>query len=1051
MKIMIKGKWYILALWAVVVTLLVMNAPSMELLVREKGQITVPEGYRSSIADEILKESSSGANVSNVAVVFHEDNKMTSEQLQEIEKTINSLELKKNDLNIMEITTHFENKELKEQLLSEDGKTVLALVTISLENKEVKELRKSLQEALSSSTVQFYMTSGTFIDEDVVASSEEGLKKTEIITVVFILAVLILVFRSIVTPLIPLITVGIAYVSSGAIVSFLVDQLNFPLSNFTQIFLVAVLFGIGTDYCILLLSRFKEELSHGKSVQDAVITTYKTAWKTVFFSGIAVLIGFASIAFSTFKLYQSASAVAIGVAVLLVALATIVPFFMLTLGKHVFWPSKGALEHSQSKLWATAGEFSFKRPLVSLLIVAAIILPSLVLYDGSLSFNALDEMGEDYDSVKGFSIISDSFGPGESLPATIVIKNDEKMDQEKYMATFEQITREVEALESVEKVRGITRPLGDVIEDFYVAKQAKQLGEGLEDGTSGVNQIRDGLQEASQSLTSSMPQLQGATNGIDELVQGTNELEKGASDLQNGLIQINNGLQAGTIGTAELKKGLEEAAAGAKFLADNSNSLVNGYTEFAKGLGKLHSNYQDVSTSLGELNSKLQSTSTMFANIKENNENIANDPDFKKLEELIMNDVTPSLAGLQVVLKDVNDGLLGVQGKMIDTNTNFSMLAKEQINLHLGLQKVIEGITELQQGLQAASKGQQAVINKIPAMTNGLDEVGNGQQQIGSGVQELVDQLDDLSLGLSRGASGLTEVSGGLNSAIDYLNELRNSENEEMTGWYMPKEVMNSEEFEAVLDTYLLDDRKVVTFDVILTENPYSNKALGQIEKIEEAVKRAINNTELEQAEIGISGVTSTYADLNDISNADYARTVVFMVIGIGLVLIILLRSIIMPIYLLASLVLTYFTASGINEIIFVNILGYPGINWAVPFFGFVILMALGVDYSIFLMDRFNEYKNLTVKDAMIEAMKNMGTVIISAAIILAGTFAAMLPSGVLSLLQIATLVLSGLILYAGVFLPLFVPVMVRVFGKGNWWPFKRQSIVEVDSNEINM
>ena len=82
----------------------------------------------------------------------------------------------------------------------------------------------------------------------------------------------------------------------------------------------------------------------------------------------------------------------------------------------------------------------------------------------------------------------------------------------------------------------------------------------------------------------------------------------------------------------------------------------------------------------------------------------------------------------------------------------------------------------------------------------------------------------------------------------------------------------------------------------------------------------------------------------------------------------------------------------GISETIFENILGYSGISWAVPFFAFVLLVALGVDYSIFLMDRFNEYKMIPVKDAMLESMKNMGAVILSAAVILGGAFGAMHP-----------------------------------------------------------
>ncbi|MCP3740874.1 MMPL family transporter [Rossellomorea sp. BNER] len=167
--------------------------------------------------------------------------------------------------------------------------------------------------------------------------------------------------------------------------------------------------------------------------------------------------------------------------------------------------------------------------------------------------------------------------------------------------------------------------------------------------------------------------------------------------------------------------------------------------------------------------------------------------------------------------------------------------------------------------------------------------------------------------------------------------------------------------------------------------------------------------------------------------------TVILMLVGISIILVFLFRSII-TIYIIGSLILTYYTSMAINEVIYVDIFNYTGISWAVPFFRFVILVALGVDYSIFLMDRFNEYKELSVADAMLLAMKKIGTVIISAVIILGGTFAAMMPSGMLSLLQIASIILIGLLLYAFIILPLFIPVMVKNFGQANWWPFKRIS-----------
>jgi RND superfamily putative drug exporter len=210
------------------------------------------------------------------------------------------------------------------------------------------------------------------------------------------------------------------------------------------------------------------------------------------------------------------------------------------------------------------------------------------------------------------------------------------------------------------------------------------------------------------------------------------------------------------------------------------------------------------------------------------------------------------------------------------------------------------------------------------------------------------------------------------------------------------------------------------------------------MDEVKAAVDRAVKDTKLENAEVAVGGITSANADLDTMSGQDYTRTVILMLVGISIVLIFLFRSIIMPVYLIGSLILTYYTSMAINEMIFVNILGYTGISWAVPFFAFVILVALGVDYSIFLMDRFNEYKNLEISEAMLLAMKKMGTVIISAAVILGGTFAAMMPSGMLSLLQIASMVLVGLFLYSMVMLPLFVPVMVKNFGAANSWPFKR-------------
>ncbi|WP_144550038.1 MMPL family transporter [Bacillus sp. X1(2014)] len=1035
MRAIIKGKWFILLAWILVITALFMVAPNMEALVREKGQITVPEGYSSTVAEKILKDvqssENSGSNL-QTALVFHSDKKLTKADFESAEKAVNQLEINKKKLGISEILTHFKQAELKDQLVSEDGKTILVSVKVDVDGREAKEIADELYQEIDDVKLDHYYTGNWVISDDLVTNSQEGLKKTEGITVGFILIVLLLVFRSAIAPIIPLVTVGFSYLTAQSIVSLLVDKVNFPLSTFTQIFLVAVLFGIGTDYCILLLSRFKEEMAKNDSVTESIVETYRTAGKTVFFSGVAVMIGFASIGFSTFKLYQSAAAVAVGVAILLIALFTIVPFFMAVLGKKLFWPSKGKLEHSESKFWGFAGRFALARPLIAFIIVGVISIPFLLTYKDQLSFNSLEEISDDFPSIKGFNIISDSFGPGESMPTQIVIKNDDQMNTSEYMAITEKISQELARINDVNSVRSVTRPTGETIDDLYLSKQVASLGKGLGQGNDGIKKISDGLEQAGSQMAANQPKMKEATDGISELINGTNKLKTGMGDIQGGLTEIENGLRSGSAGSAQIKDGLTQVKEKSEEVLAGSKQLLTGYKKASTGLTTLHGQYEKVATGLGSLNKTLTATNQYFPNLEQQYSDIGQNQNYQAIKMTVQGSqtATKELAG---GLQKLNAGLKGAQEGIEFANSKFTEITAGQKALITGMEGLLKGISDLETGLDKMAAGQGKVIAGLPQFTGGLSGINEGQKQLLTGFQDMGTQITQLSNGLTQSADGLNKVSDGLNSAQDYLTEVSN---QKQNGFYIPQDVLDSKDFEQALDAYLSKDRKVMTIDVIFSKNPYSNDAIDRVPEIKQAVKRVIKDTKLENAKVAVGGVSSMHNDLDSISKADYSRTVVLMLVGISIILVILLRSLIMPLYLIGSLVLTYYTSMAISEKIFVNLLGYSGISWAVPFFAFVILVALGIDYSIFLMDRFNEYRNMPVEKAILLSMKKMGTVIISAAIILGGTFAAMMPSGVLSLLEIATILLIGLALYSLVVLPLFVPVMVKTFGEANWWPF---------------
>ncbi|MFD0959178.1 MMPL family transporter [Paenibacillus chungangensis] len=1036
MNAILKMKWFVLLFWVMIVAGLLFTAPDMAGLVREKGQITVPEGYSSAIADEMAKEIG-GEEMAGMTTVlaFHRDGGIGSDAMEEVRQGIAKLQSAADELGILSVMTHFDTPELAEQMVSEDGSTVISLLQVEAGGRELAEVKEELYTALSDVDVEHYYTGNWIITEDVIISSEEGLKKTEYITIGFILIILFVVFRSAAAPLVPLLTIGFSYLVSQSVVAFLVEYADFPLSNFTQIFMVAVMFGIGTDYCILLISRYKEELSRLGDKQEAIIHTYRTAGKTVLYSGLAVFVGFASIGLSTFILYQSAVAVAVGIAIMMLALFTLVPFFLSVLGNALFWPAKGSVEHKQSKLWEMVGQFSLKRPLFAIVILAVLIVPSLVAYKGAISYNTLEEIGESYDSVKGFNIVADRFGPGETLPTNVILKSEEPFDTPEGLATLEGAARELMKVEGVQAVRSATRPTGEEMEEFLVSDQVVALEDGLGQSGDGLGSISEGLAEASSALNDNAPKLAEAAKGAGDLAAGTRRLQSGIRELEAGLKAIRSGLLDGSAGASELEAGLRSAKESVDQLAAGSKELLAGYQEMGGGLTQLTTGYEAIAAEHAKLAQGLGSVAAGIGSLQESYPELKQDAAYQEALGALQG-MQRGAEALGTQLQGMNEQLAGVSQGMTGANVGLAQAIEGQSALAAGLESLADGLAKLQQGVAQAASGQGSIIAQLPGVSGGLAELAAGQEELKSGFDALSSQLGELTGGLNQSVDGLNQVTDGLASAGGYLQGLAQSPNKEITGWHIPPDAIESEEFQAALDVYLSPDRRTAQLDVIFESNPYSQEAMEEIDAVKSAVQRALQNTPFSQSDVAIGGVTSMNHDLSNISEADYSRTVVLMLIGILVILLILFRSVIIPIYVVISLLITFYTSQAATELIFVELLGYSGISWAVPFFGFVLLVALGVDYSIFLMDRFREYRHLEPKTAILEAMKNMGSVIVSAAIILGGTFAAMLPSGVLSLLQIATMVLCGLFLYALVMLPLFIPVMVRTFGAANWWPF---------------
>jgi RND superfamily putative drug exporter len=151
-----------------------------------------------------------------------------------------------------------------------------------------------------------------------------------------------------------------------------------------------------------------------------------------------------------------------------------------------------------------------------------------------------------------------------------------------------------------------------------------------------------------------------------------------------------------------------------------------------------------------------------------------------------------------------------------------------------------------------------------------------------------------------------------------------------------------------------------------------------------------------------------------------------------------LLRSLLAPVLLIGTVILSFATALGVSALVFNEVLGFPGADPAVPLYGFVFLVALGVDYNIFLMSRVREESLVHgTRPGILRGLVATGGVITSAGLVLAATFAALGVIPILFLAQIAFIVAFGVLLDTFIVRSLLVPALSYDIGTAIWWPSK--------------
>ena len=1195
MQKFLKNHVFSLIAWVLILIISIFALPNIKELTNAHSDITLPSSVQSNVAQSIKNNwGAKKKNTYEVALVFNKKHgKLTEADKAAINNTLDKFTNDKHKYGIKDSLLPDSNIATRKKLQSKDDTTWVAQFNIAKSHGTIEEVYNQMNRDAKTQGLRTYVTGADILQHDFSASIQQGIKKTEAITVVFIFIVLVIVFKSPIVPLISLLTVGVSFLTSFSIVTNLVEHANFPFSNFTQVFMVIVLFGIGTDYNILLYDKFKENLGKGMDKYKALHDALFKAGKTILYSGSSILIGFTALSLAKFSVYQSAVGVAVGVAVLLVVLLTLNPFFMAVLGKKMFWPVKKFTGESDDKLWHGISASTLKHPIIYLIVLAVVVVPFMLMYSGHLNYDDTDEIADSVPSKQGLLVVQKHFSEGMAEPSYLYIKSKHRLDNEENLKLIDQVTKQLQASKDVSFATSVTEP----IDMLYVNNQLNTVNDGVDQARSGLGKLSKGsnkVANGANSLKDGADQLQDGTSrlqsGAQQLVGGTSRLQNGAQQLQSGAVRLQNGsnqlvsgatrLETGAgrlaSGTHALQSGASSLQSGANKLQNGANSLQAGTKTLQNGTQQMANQLQQLSTQLSnqlsgsnkqqlaalqtalpQINSGIQqlnqavggidvaqikglteqlnglqskageaqaqakkaaetasnaAVSAAVQNIKEQlaKQNVKAtidqsavtaaatqaasnavgsqggsasagiDPNTlssltSSLQQLstlqaqvakLAQASSQALPGAATALNQLSSGLSQVQsaasagvaganklnsgaaalnsgaGRL---STGLGSLASGAGRLNAGVGQLNSGAGQLQSGLGTLANGAGTLNTGLGTLANGAGQLNSGVGQLASQAPALISGIGQLNSGagqLSMGAgklaakvpeltTGIDTVNSGLGQGETYLKGLGSSAAADT--FYIPKEFLKNEMFKKSMDVYLSPDKKSAQIIVVFNSNPSATEATNESQELSAMAKKTFQGTALKNATVAMGGQSSKIKDTKTVASGDFLRTAAIMLIGIGIALMFVTHSLLQPVYILGTLLIAYLCSLSINQWIVKAVLGRDMLSWNTPFFSFIMLIALGVDYSIFLMTRYRELETegyTTPSSRILKACAIIGTVVVSAAIILGGTFAALIPSGIPTLIEVALTVDVGLLILVFI-LPITLSAAVKLTYEG--------------------
>ena len=1019
-RFVVRWPWLVIGAWIALAISVTMAFPPLAVLAQRAPASILPGNAPSVVSQKQMSEAFAEASSENILLVVLTNEKgFTPADEVAYRDLVSALRAQTEDVAALQdfVTT----PPLREILVSKDNKAWLLPVNIVGEVATpaaiaaTKRVVQTVQDTVAGTSMQAYTTgpAGTF--NDIKDIGDRDIFTIEVATVVALLTILLMVYRNLLTMILPLITIGVSLMAAQGVVAGL-GTFGLSVSAQTIVLLTAMLAGAGTDYAVFLISRYHDYLRMGAESDEAVRNALASIGKVIAASAATVAVTFLGMIFTKLTVFSTVGlALAAAIIVGCAGALTFLPALLTLAGRRGWARPRRDLT---SRFWKRSGIRIVRRPVINLaasLVILVILASTSALatynYDDRKSLPAASA------SIQGYDAISRHFPLNASLPQYILISSPQDLRTPKALADMEQLAYRVSQVPDIDIVRGITRPTGESLEQARLSFQAGEVGKPLNQAADAINTNTDNLNLLA-SGSDQIADVIGAIRGqLGQTLTTVSYLVRSLAFMQN---------QYGT-GTAlpgfELGNDPLNTIHGlGGNMGVNTGDAVAAYDKsIAPVLKALNGNpVCDADPKCVATRARLQlladarndGTLNQIANLCTLLEEVPVDPTALPAERPMPTSVIPG--------KEKPDSLTTIPGN--ETTIPGTPPTPG------GMGPALDSIS---QSLQAAGITNPADLeSQLTQLQQGIDLLSVASRQVADGVALLVDQTKKLGVGLDQASSFLLAMK-------------RDANTQSMAGFYIPGQILNGEEFRKAAAIFISPDGRSARFLVQSKLNPFSAEAMDQVNEILAASRSAQPNTTLADASIGMTGLTVTLRDTRDYYYQDLRfiiMTTILVVLGI---LIVLLRALVAPLYLIVSVIVSYLSALGMGVVVFQFILGQE-LHWSVPGLTFIILVAVGADYNLLLISRIRDESPHGIRSGVIKTVSQTGGVITAAGLIFAASMIGLQFSSITTLVQIGFIIATGILLDTFLVRTVTVPATAVLVGKANWWPSKWQPPVPV-------